>query len=291
LADAKLAKEIFHKMKRHFSRVCQPNLITCNTLIDMYVRLEMYERVDAVFAYMLAERIFPDSVTLTAMYAMYGKLGQPEKGDELLQVMQDCYIRPDKQLVHAIVHMYCTCGNPERAAKVWRELVERYEVPRDVVCYSILLDCYAKRREVAKAEALMTEMMAHGIEPDLKTYTILLTLYASCHGAESLRKAKDVYAFMSSRPDLTLDLVAYTVLIDTFAARGEHEVVQQLYSAMLAQGLEPNAIIKTAVSMLRIGSQRVSDSENSNNLRESEEDEQERNDGLFDQRLGSTERE
>lgn len=253
LGDAKTAKEIFHKMKRNFSRGSQPNLITCNILIDMYVRLEMHERVDSIFTYMLAEKIFPDTVTLTAMCAMYGKLEQPEKGDAILQVIQDCYILPDLPLVNALVLMYCTCQQPERAVQVLREMVERYKVGLDVASYSILLDCHAKRREVEKAESLLAEMVAAGIEPDLKTYTILLTMYASCHGAESLRKAKDIYAFISERPHLALDLVAYTVLIDTFTARGEVDLVRELYDSLLEKGLEPNAVIRTSVAMLGIG--------------------------------------
>jgi pentatricopeptide repeat protein len=251
LGDAKTAKEIFHKMKRNYARASQPNLITCNILIDMYVRLDMPERVDAVFRYMLAARIFPDSVTLTAMCAMYGKLGQPEKGEEMLQVIKDCFIRSDRPLVNAIVAMFCTCSQPERAAQILREMSKT--VALDVASYSILLDCYAKRRELGKAEALLVEMVAAGVEPDIQTYTILLTMYAICPGTESLRKAKDIYAFVSERPHMTLDLVAYTVLIDTFAARGETEIVQEIYDAMLAKGLEPNAVIRTSISMLGIG--------------------------------------
>jgi len=250
LGEYKLAKEIFHKMKRNFSRFGQPNVISYNTMIHIYSKQERFEKVHELFELMLDKKITPDNSTVAALFEMYGLQNEPEKGERLLSIMESIYLEPDAKTINSIINMYNVCKKPTKAHHFMNDMIAKGNFKPDLVTYSILMDMYGKSREVTKVEKLLQNMIAEGIESDCKTYTILLDMYARCNGENAIQKAIMIYELMKEK-NIEMDLIAYTVLIENFARHNEAKIVKDIYRDFLLKGFEPNSIISTAMTSFK----------------------------------------
>jgi pentatricopeptide repeat protein len=188
LKDYKQSKEIFHKMKRNFSPLGQPNVFSYNIMLRIYFHMERYEKMQEIFDLMVTKKITPDNTTITQFLDMLRVTKNPDKAVKLIGIMKEIYLVPDLITLNAFLKLYCTFNMVDEAYQVLKEFQTDFNLSPDLATYTILMDMYGKARQVKKAEQLLTELVENGLEPDLRMYTILINMYGLCNGEAKYEK-------------------------------------------------------------------------------------------------------
>ncbi|XP_031284276.1 pentatricopeptide repeat-containing protein At1g62680, mitochondrial-like [Pistacia vera] len=125
----------------------------------------------------------------------------------------------------------------------------------DVVCYTTLINCYCKNKEVNEALSLYREMISKGIRPNVITYTTLLT------GFFLIAKVKDAQNLVGEMRlnNVFPDSWTYNIFIDGLCKNGCVLEVLEMFNALVinkfAVGIEEQNLAKVhpAAQMLYIG--------------------------------------
>ncbi|KAL4597154.1 hypothetical protein ACB092_12G215300 [Castanea dentata] len=207
----------------------QPNAITCGTIINGLCK-NGQTGVAIRLLRMLEKRIFEQNVVLLLMLI----LGSPSKG-----------IQPNVVTYSCIIQELCNSGRWREAATLLNEMVQRKIMPNkgmlteakevievvkafnimvekvcvlDVFSYNILINGYCKSRKMDEAMCLFLEMSNKGMIIDVVTYNTLICGLCQTKGWT----------------------VIYNILIDGFCNVRELTTAREIFSGLLAKGLQPN---------------------------------------------------
>lgn len=153
-----------------------PELFT--HLIVACVRTNRLEQAWDTFYHMRTHHCEPDTVAFTAMLSACGRADEVERADSLLTEMK----HSDVPLTHATYNsaiwaMGRSFRGAHRAHQLFDEMVAYGMAPDQRTYNSVLLAC-SHKGEVDRAREYMRRMAKDGLEPNLHTYTTLITVYA-----------------------------------------------------------------------------------------------------------------
>lgn len=130
--------------------------------------------------------------------------------------------------------------NDVRGIKETLGLIGAHGLEPNLITYNVLLNYYRNHQLVDEAERLFERMLASGVAPDRYTYTTLLAAFARI----DLGRAERYFALMRSSPAKALqpDLFAYNTMIGALAHAGQMERALAACAALRAAGLHPNYV-------------------------------------------------
>lgn len=175
-----------------FQRMPERNSVSWNALIAGYAKAGDRDTAFLLLEYMEREGVRLDDGTLTPLLTL---LDDPDFY-ELTMLIHAKIIKlglsSDNTLCNAIITSYSECGSIEDAKQVF----ESTSSTRDLVTWNSMLAAYVAHNQGAFAFELFREMRALGFEPDIYTYTSILS---ACFDDAQLNQGRSLHALVIKR--------------------------------------------------------------------------------------------
>jgi pentatricopeptide repeat protein len=184
------------------------DVVSYNSVLMALVVAERYEEAFALFDRMKRDRIRPDKFTYTTLLKACTKDGDVS---ELLYDMQEGGVEPD------------------------------------VVTYNTRIESLCRSRDWTKATKLVTEMESRGVQPNSRTYGLLMNAMLKANRPEACLTLFESACLSHRTTGLTNNVYLYTTAITAAASIGMYERALELLSRMSAKGIRPNVKTLTAV--------------------------------------------
>ncbi|KAJ6325388.1 hypothetical protein OIU76_012467 [Salix suchowensis] len=260
------AAQIFNRMKR---LGMQPNLLTCNTLLNALVRYPSSHSIrlsKAVFSDFIkfgvkintnsfnilihgscmenrfgeAIRVLgkmgdygcpPDNITYNTILDGLCKKGRLNEARELLLDMKNKGLFPNRTTFNILVVGCCKLGWLKEAANVI-ELMSQNNVVPDVWTYNVMIGGFCKQGRIDEALRLREEIESLKLSPDVVTYN---TLINGCFEHGSSEEGFKLIDEMEGR-GMKLNSVTYNVMVKWFVKKGKMDEVDKTVRKMEESG-------------------------------------------------------
>ncbi|XP_022736911.1 pentatricopeptide repeat-containing protein At4g22760-like [Durio zibethinus] len=165
--DVKSARELFDKMRKK-------DLLAFNAMISCYAQNSQAKEALKLFDEMLTAGvgIQPDGVTLASVISACSQLGELRFGSWIESYINKLGIQMDDHMATALIDLYAKCGNIDKAYSLFHGLRKK-----DVVAYSAMILGCAINGKAVDAITLFQRMVDAHIQPNLATFSGLLTAY------------------------------------------------------------------------------------------------------------------
>ncbi|XP_062110772.1 pentatricopeptide repeat-containing protein At1g71490 [Humulus lupulus] len=196
-----------------FQLIEEKNIITWNSMISGYTRMDRAEEASFLFREMLLSGFEPNYVTIASILPLCARVANLQHGKEF-----HCYIIKRKEfgnyllLWNAVVDMYARSGKIFKAKKVFDSLTKR-----DKVTYTSMMSGYGMQGEGQAALKLFEEMTRHGIKPD---HVTMVAILSACSHSGLVMQGKMLFEKMSSVFDICPRLEHYACMVDLYGRAG-----------------------------------------------------------------------
>ncbi|XP_021676196.2 putative pentatricopeptide repeat-containing protein At1g02420 [Hevea brasiliensis] len=179
------ARNVYHTLKKEF----RPNLQTFNILLSGW---KSSEEAESFFEEMKELGIKPDVVSYNSLIDVYCKGREMEKAYKVVEKMRDEDISPDVITYTSIIGGLGLIGQPDKARGVLKEMKE-YGCYPDVAAYNAAIRNYCIAKRLGDASSLMDEMVDKGLSPNATTYNLFFRVF---YWSNDLRSSWSLYRRM-----------------------------------------------------------------------------------------------
>lgn len=179
------ARNVYHSLKHQF----QPDLQTFNILLSGW---KSSEEAEAFFEEMKGKGLKPDVVTYNSLIDVYCKDREIEKAYKLIDKMREEDETPDVITYTTIIGGLGLIGQPDKAREVLKEMKE-YGCYPDVAAYNAAIRNYCIARRLGDADKLVDEMVKKGLSPNATTYNLFFRVLSL---ANDLGRSWELYERM-----------------------------------------------------------------------------------------------
>lgn len=158
------ARNVYHTLKKEF----RPNLQTFNILLSGW---KSSEEAESFFEEMKELGVKPDVVSYNSLIDVYCKGREMEKAYKVLEKMREEDISSDVITYTSIIGGLGLIGQPDKARDVLKEMKE-YGCHPDVAAYNAAIRNYCIAKRLGDASSLMEEMVSQGFSPNATTCTM-----------------------------------------------------------------------------------------------------------------------
>ncbi|XP_010267212.1 PREDICTED: pentatricopeptide repeat-containing protein At2g29760, chloroplastic [Nelumbo nucifera] len=221
-----------------FSKSCQRDRVSYNTLIGGYARGGQPADALDLFGQMRISGIDPDEFTIVALLSVCSTLNDPKTGKiiHLLVVKSLDIYENNVLLTNALIDMYAKCGMMDMANTVFNTMGSRKSTP----AWSSMVSGYARCGEILTARQLFDQMG----DRDLISWTVMISGYSQLGW---YNEALELFAEMEG-VGLKPDEVTLVAVLSACAQLGALEIGRRLhYQYIEDRMLEKNAILSTAI--------------------------------------------
>ncbi|KAK8670893.1 hypothetical protein V6N13_037506 [Hibiscus sabdariffa] len=179
--------------------------------------------------------------------ALNGLLDALVKGDgveyayEAFVELKEC-IPLNSSCFNILVHGFCKARRLSDARKILNEMVEHGFQPC-VVSYTCFIEAYCREKDFRNVDAVLDEMKEKGCRPNAVTYTIIMHARGK---AGEVGKALEVYETMKNDGCLP-DASFYSSLVFFLSKAGRLKYADEIFVDIVKQGVKPNALTYTTM--------------------------------------------
>ncbi|KAJ7542119.1 hypothetical protein O6H91_10G090800 [Diphasiastrum complanatum] len=256
------ARELFNNMSER-------NVVSWNAMIAGYAQNGLGKEALALYKQMKQEGVQPNNVTFVVLLKACASLAALEQGKQLHSDIIKRGFQSDVIVGNTLVDMYAKCKCIEDARELFNYMSER-----DVVSWSAMIAGYAQNGLGKEALALYEQMKQEGVQPDIVTFTCVLSACASLAALEQgkqlhfdiikrgfqsdvivgstlvdmyakcgcIEDARELFNYMSER-----DVVSWSAMIAGYAQNGLGKEALALYEQMKQEGVQPDNVTFTCV--------------------------------------------
>lgn len=192
----------------------------------------------SIFKLAVERGLTPDAHCCSSLIKAYGMKKQADKALEVVRMMLELGVAPDLVTLNAAMDACEKGKRPEEVLRLFREEVPRHGLVPDIFSYTVLVNMYGKRGELAEALALFEEAVACGLEPELPAYTAIIKAAVKKDDMGTalalLRRVFD--------SGLSPDARLYNTLLWGHTKRLEWSKAMQILRLMEAKGLVPDRL-------------------------------------------------
>ncbi|XP_030461873.1 pentatricopeptide repeat-containing protein At1g11290, chloroplastic-like [Syzygium oleosum] len=211
--------------RRVFDRMSDRNVVSWSSMIGACARNGCYEDGLRLFWEMLDGGVWPNKGAAVDAMAC---VRREAEADAVCRVAMDNGLDSDLSVLHAAMIMYARCGRVDVARALFDGIHDK-----DLVCWSSMIEAYAKADMPLKALDLFRELLCLCIDPDAIT---LLSVLRACLELGSFLRACTVHAIIIRR--ILEDCVALnTCMVDLYAKCGNLEYARKLFDLMPEKNL------------------------------------------------------
>merc|ERR1719183_2068550 len=142
---------------------------------EMDRAMELYEKVSDAGACNL--------VTYNTLIDIYARVGDMGKVSKMFRDMCDRGVDPDLITYSTVIKGYCVQGDLEQAIQLFTLMRKRGITP-DGILFNSILDGCARKQMRTLTEQVLDDMEKEGVPPSNFTLSILVKLYGRCREVE-----------------------------------------------------------------------------------------------------------
>jgi pentatricopeptide repeat protein len=192
------------------------DVVSWNILISGYAQYGLHDEVLNAFRRMQEMGVTPDASTFLCMLKTCGNMVTINAGQEIHDaIMKENLIEKDIAIGNAVIDMYIKFSLIPRAQEVFDGLPIK-----DIVSWTVLISGYAQLGKDDSVVNLFNRMLGEGIEPDLVTFTVVLT---ACSHAGLVDQGLMYFNVMSKVYGIAPTFEHQTCLVDLFSRAGQFD--------------------------------------------------------------------
>ncbi|XP_002889402.2 putative pentatricopeptide repeat-containing protein At1g02420 [Arabidopsis lyrata subsp. lyrata] len=225
------ARNVYHSLKHQF----QPDLQTFNILLSGW---KSSEEAEAFFEEMKGKGLKPDVVTYNSLIDVYCKDREIEKAYKLIDKMREEDETPDVITYTTIIGGLGLIGQPDKAREVLKEMKE-YGCYPDVAAYNAAIRNYCIARRLGDADKLVDEMVKKGLSPNATTYNLFFRVLSL---ANDLGRSWELYERMLGNGCLP-NTQSCMFLIKMFKRHEKVDMAMRLWEDMVVKGFGSYSLV------------------------------------------------
>lgn len=171
------------------------------------------------------------------------KMGRSEDAFAMLDRMKRSGLKPDKFTYTSLIR---ACVHEGDIQELLFDMKEQNVQP-DVVMYNTMIRSLCDKYQWYEAKNLITEMESRGLQPDSKTYGLLMSGLLKANKPSTCLTLFETACADRRTASLTENVHLYTTAIAASSAIGNHERALDLVSRMNIAGVKPNMKTLTAL--------------------------------------------
>ncbi|KAJ8618506.1 hypothetical protein MRB53_014692 [Persea americana] len=198
--------------RRVFDETCKSDLITWTAMIDGCVRNNQAREGLETFMEMRLRGVEIDKVTIVSVLCSVGMVGDVWFGRCIHGFYVECgRVGWDVYVGSALVDMYAKCGYCDDAKRMFDEMPYK-----NVVSWSALVSGYVQCSRFTEALLVFQDMLLEEVQPNQRTLASILT---ACAQMGALDEGKWVHLYIDKNK-LEMNSILGTALIDMYAKCG-----------------------------------------------------------------------
>ncbi|KAL0333079.1 UNVERIFIED_CONTAM: Pentatricopeptide repeat-containing protein, chloroplastic [Sesamum calycinum] len=211
---------------------CQPDVYTYSILIKSCLQVNDFGKVQSLLSDMEIQRIKPNTITYNTLLDAYGKAKRFIEMESLLvQMLRQRECQPDEWTMNSSLRAFGGSGQIEMMEKCYEKFL-RAGIEPNIKTFNILLDSYGKTGNYEKMSS------SERIKPNCVTLCSLIRAYGNDGKAE---KIAAVIRFIDNS-DVMLDTVFFNCLVDSYGMMGCFAEMKGVIEMMKRSGCEPDKI-------------------------------------------------
>uniref|UniRef100_A0A7N0VIH7 Pentatricopeptide repeat-containing protein n=1 Tax=Kalanchoe fedtschenkoi TaxID=63787 RepID=A0A7N0VIH7_KALFE len=228
------AEEFFEEMR---NMGVQPDIVSYNSLIDVYCKDKRLDKAYSVYSKMLEEDVSPDVITYTSIIGGLGLVGQPDKAVRILKEMHEYGCYPDVAAYNATIRNFCIAKRFGEAYRLLDEMVNKDVMP-NATTYNLFFRCFYWSNDLGSSWSLYQRMMRTGCLPNTQTCMFLIRLMKR---QEKVEMALALWDDMIEK-DFGAYVLVSDVLFDLLCDMGKLEELERCFLQMIAKGQKPSNV-------------------------------------------------
>uniref|UniRef100_A0A1J3J4Y1 Putative pentatricopeptide repeat-containing protein n=1 Tax=Noccaea caerulescens TaxID=107243 RepID=A0A1J3J4Y1_NOCCA len=225
------ARNVYHTLKHQF----ESDLQTFNILLSGW---KSSEEAEAFFEEIKGKGLKPDVVTYNSLIDVYCKDREMEKAYKLIDKMREEDETPDVITYTTIIGGLGLIGQPDKAREVLKEMKE-YGCDPDVPAYNAAIRNYCIARRLRDADMLVDEMVKKGLSPNATTYNLFFRVLSL---ANDLGRSWELYERMLGNGCLP-STQSCMFLIKMFKRHEKVDMAMRLWEDMVVKGFGSYSLV------------------------------------------------
>eukprot|EP00887_Chlorella_sp_A99_P000227 scaffold13.g227.t1 len=221
---------------------CTPNLVTYNTLIDVYGKTGAWEDAVRVLDALEQQGIDPEIRTYNTVIIACNMSGQATEALRIYERMLASGAQPTATTYTALISAYGKNGQLDRALQIFQDMVRR-GCERNVITYSSLISACEKAGRWELALELFREMHTEGCRPNVVTYNSLI---AACAQGAQWQRAQEMFEQMQAK-GCRPDSVTFGGLIAAYDRAGLWRQALRAFEQMKGHNCRPDSVVYNTV--------------------------------------------
>lgn len=208
---------------QYFCEMTQKDLITWNTLIAGYERMESSECLH-IFSKMESEGFSPNCFTFTSVIAACANLALLASGQQVHCGSVRRGLNQNQALANALIDMYAKSGDIADSRKIFIEMSHR-----SLESWTSMMIGYGAHGYGKEAIELFNEMVRSGVRPD---QVVFMAVLSACSHAGLVDEGLRYFENMLSNYNVTPDQEIYMCVVDLLGRAGRVEEAYELIESM-----------------------------------------------------------
>ena len=234
-----LALDVYRQM---LNEGCTPNLVTYNTLIDVYGKTGAWEDAIAVLDDVEEQGLEPEARTYNTVIIACNQSSRAAEALQVYERMLRANAKPTATTYTALISAYGKSGQLDAAMQIFRDMAKQ-GCERNVITYSSLISACEKAGRWQLALDLFKEMHSEGCEPNVVTYNSLI---AACAQGSQAAKAQEIFELMQKR-GCRPDSVTFGALIGAYDKSGNWRSALSSFEAIRGASCRPDTVVYNTI--------------------------------------------
>lgn len=220
---------------RCFLEISEKNLITWNTLIAGYQRMDSSECL-RLFSQMESRGFSPNCFTFSSVTAGCADLAVLACGQQVHGGIYRRGFNQNLEVANALIDMYAKCGNIADSRKVFDEMSDK-----NLVSWTSMMIGYGAHGFGKEAVELFDDMVRSGIKPD---QIVFMAILSACSHAGLVDEGLRYFKSMTRTYNVSPDQEIYGCIVDLLGRAGR---VEEAYELIENMPFKPNESIWSAL--------------------------------------------
>ncbi|CAL9213426.1 unnamed protein product [Arabidopsis halleri] len=236
------AEAFFEEMK---GKGLKPDVVTYNSLIDVYCKDREIEKAYKLIDKMREEDETPDVITYTTIIGGLGLIGQPDKAREVLMEMKEYGCYPDVAAYNAAIRNYCIARRLGDADKLVDEMVKK-DLSPNATTYNLFFRVLSLANDLGRSWELYERMLGNGCLPNTQSCMFLIKMFKR---HEKVDMAMRLWEDMVVKGFGSYSLVS-DVLLDLLCDLAKVEEAEKCLLEMVEKGHRPSNVSFKRIKLL-----------------------------------------
>jgi leucine-rich PPR motif-containing protein, mitochondrial len=233
------------------SKDIQPNISNYAVLMKGYADTQNLDKVEEIFKVLKQKKLL-NHIVYGILIDAYCQKSYMTQAEYFLEEMKKEGLQPNIKIIGSLIFGYSKSKKFKKfniqgndIEKIW-EFENRFDekIVWNLKLYNMMLTGLCSYGHMEKAEEIYKKMITECIEPDQKTYGILINGFALKN--KDINTA-EVYFNKMLKNLVKIDMISYSMMIKHYSKFGDMEKAENLISKMKKDKMTPNLICESSL--------------------------------------------